>query len=160
MSGTTHIWRPSSARSVTIAGFAPVPRGAQPAVPTTLAWPAKDPGDVLDYQLDLTAALAGSPTDSIATLAVTVTPNAAGDLTINSTAVDGNKAVLWLAGGIAGTVYTLQILATMASGRAVSRSVLLPVLALNALAQPVSTLTTEQGAIVSDQNGNPILLGS
>ncbi len=160
MSGTTtHIWRPSSARSVAISGFTPVARGAQ-AAPTTLAWPAKDPADVLDYQFDVSAALAGSPNDSIASVAAAVTPGAVGGLTVLSTAVDGSKAILWLSGGTAGTVYTVQILVIMNSGRTISRSVLLPVMALNPLVQPVSALTTEQGTVVSDQAGNPILLGS
>lgn len=157
MSGTTHIWRPSVARTIAIGGFVPVPRGSSPAVPTTLAWPAKDPGDVLDYQFDVSAALVGNASDAIASIVATVTP---GGLVVDSTAADGAVAIFWLSGGVAGTVYTLRISIVTVSGRSVSRSVLLPVVSLNVLAQPVSALTTEEGTVVSDENGDPILLGS
>ncbi len=158
MSGTSHIWRPSSARVVSIGGFVPVPRGVSVPVPAVLAWPAKDPADVLDYQFDVSAALVGNASDAIASVAAVVTP--AGGLAVDSTAVDGAVAVLWLSGGVAGTVYTVQIDVTTVSGRTVSRSVLLPVVALNVQAQATSALTTGDGQVVSDESGNPILLGS
>ena len=59
MSGTTQIWRPSNARRVALDGFAPVPRGASQSVPPAPAWPAKDPADVLDYEVDISAANSG-----------------------------------------------------------------------------------------------------
>jgi hypothetical protein len=157
---TTHIWRPSNARCLAIDGFAPVPRGTAPAAPVPLAWPAKDPGDVLDYQLDFAAALAGNAGDAIAGLNVSVTPGGTGDLAVRSAAADGALAVLWLAGGQAGTVYTVQVAATTLSGRVIARAVFLPVLSLTTPVAPSAALLTEQGAIVTDQNGNPILLGS
>ena len=53
----SHVWRPSSARSVTIDDFISVPRGSVGLQNIPLVWPAKDPEDVLDYQLSIEPAL-------------------------------------------------------------------------------------------------------
>lgn len=156
----THVWRPSFSRRVVLDGFAPVPRGTLPAIPLQLTWPAKDPSDVLDYEFDISAALIGNEGDSIATLNVMVAPNGTGDLILNSVAADGSVVVLWFAAGQAGTVYTVQITATTTIGRTIGRAILLPVQTLATSVVPASALTTDQGAIITDQNGNPILLGS
>lgn len=160
MSTTTHVWRPSSARRVVLDGFAPVPRGTLPTTPAPLTWPAKDPGDVLDYEFDIAAALVGNRGDAIASVAVSISPNAAGDLTLNSTAADGANAVLWFSGGQAGTIYSVHVTVVTANGRTIGRAILLPVLPLAAAAPSSEALTTQQSAAVTDQNGNPILLGS
>jgi len=156
----THVWRPSSSRRLVLDGFAPVPRGTLPAMPLQLSWPTKDPSDVLDYEFDIAAALIGNEGDSIAAVNVLVTPNGTGDLTLNSVAADGSLVVLWFAAGHAGTVYIVQITATTTIGRTVGRAMLLPVQTLASAVVPASALTTDQGAIITDQNGNPILLGS
>lgn len=157
---TTHIWRPSNARYLAIDGFVPVPRGTLPGVPAPLSWPAKDPADVLDYQFDVGAALVGNPGDAIAELTAAVTPTGIGDLLIDSTAAEGALAVIWFSAGNVGTVYTVVISLTTLSGRIMARSVLLPVLSLTSAVPPLSSLTTDQGVVITDQNGNPILLGS
>jgi hypothetical protein len=159
-STTTNLWRPSSARRIVLDGFTPVPRGTIPAVPAPLSWPAKDPSDVLDYEFDVSPALAGNQGDHIASIGVTITPNATGDLTLKNSAADGAVAVLWFAGGQSGTVYTVQITVVTANGRTIGRTVLLPVLPLTAAVTPALGLTTDNGAIITDSNGNPILLGS
>ncbi|HTW27881.1 MAG TPA: hypothetical protein VME92_12195 [Acetobacteraceae bacterium] len=153
-----HIWRPSSARVIVLDGFTPLPRGTTQTVPASLNWPAKDPGDTLDYQLDYSLALAGDDTDAIATLDVVITPNATGDLVLSNSAGSGSAAVLWLTSGQVGTIYTVVITVGTLSGRIISRSVLLPVLAL-AAASTVNDLTTDSGSVLTDQNGNPITLG-
>jgi hypothetical protein len=160
MSLATHVWRPSCARRLVLDGFLPVPRGSVPAAPAPLTWPAKDPSDVLDYEFDMSAALAGNAGDGIASLAVAISPSATGDLVLNSSAADGAVAVLWLAAGQAGTTYTVRITAVTQSGRTIGRAVLLPVLALAAPVVPTAALTTNTGAVITDQNGNPILLGN
>jgi hypothetical protein len=162
MSGTTttNLFRPSSARTLVLDGFTPVPRGTVPAVPAPLSWPAKDPSDVLDYEFDISAALVGNQGDHIASIGVTISPNATGDLALNSSAADGAVAVLWFSGGQSGTVYTIQLTIVTANGRTIGRTVLLPVLALTTPATPLLGLTTDNGAIITDANGNPILLGS
>jgi hypothetical protein len=162
MSGTTpvtHVWRPSSARRLVLDGFAPVARGATVTAPLPLTWPGKDPGDVLDYEFDISAALLGNEGDTLASASVTSTPSGPGDLVVNSLAADGAMLVFWLAGGVAGTTYTLKVSATTVAGRTVERALLLPVVALADPQPPASALTTNTGAVVSDQNGDPILLG-
>ena len=156
----SHAWRPSSARRLALDGFIPVPRGTVPANSVALTWPAKDPSDVLDYEFDIEAALIGNQGDSIATVTVVVVPNGSGDLTVNSVAADGSSVVLWFADGNAGTVYSVQMTITTTNGRTIGRSALLPVQLLTSTRIPASSLTTDQGAIITDQNGDPILLGS
>jgi hypothetical protein len=159
-SAINHVWRPSTARRVVLDGFAPVPRGVTQFVPAPLSWPAKDPSDVLDYEFDVASALTGNEGDGISGINASVTPNAPGDLTITSVAADGSIAVFWMAGGRAGTTYVVSVTVTTTSGRTLGRVVLLPVLALATATVSASQLTTNQGAVVTDQLGNPILLGS
>jgi hypothetical protein len=153
------IIRPSSARRVVLDGFVPTPLGSLATAPAALSWPAKDPGDVLDYEFDIAPALAGNDKDTIATLDVTIQPSATGDLTLASSAADGSVAVLWLAGGQAGTVYSVQVTIGTAAGRTIGRAIFLPVLALVSAAPPDSALTTADGAAVTDQSGNAITVG-
>jgi len=156
----SHVWRPSGARRVTLDGFVPLPRGTIPTTPPPLTWPAKDPGDFLDYEFDATAALIGNRGDSIATLDVVITPNGIGDLTLSSATADGHIAVFWFAGGQIGTVYVVQITIGTGSGRTISRAVLLPVQSLAKASIPTAVLTTNSGAVITDQNGNPIAIGT
>lgn len=156
----SQVVRPSSARRVVLDGFIPVASGSVTSAPAALWWPAKDPGDVLDYEFDISPALAGNEKDTIATIGVTIEPSAAGDLTLNSSAADGNVAVLWLASGQSGTVYSVQVSIGTAAGRTIGRAIYLPVLALLANPPPVSALTTTSGAAITDQTGNAITVGS
>jgi hypothetical protein len=153
----THIWKPSSARTVVIDNFVPVPRGTTATAPAFLNWPTKDPGDTLDYQLDITPAVIGNPGDSIATIGVSISPSNPGDLSMNSMAADGSRAVFWFTEGQSGTTYTITVLISTTSGRTIQRSVLLPVLYLSAPYAPPDALDTNTGSVVTDQNGNPIL---
>ena len=153
----SYVWKPSSARSVTIDTFVPVPRGSVPATPAPLNWPTKDPRDVLDYQLDIAPTVVGNSGDVIATLEVSVTPAHPGDLTVVNTAADGTTAVLWLSGGQAGTVYTVTCLISTTSGRTIQRSILLPVLELSVPPVPANAIQTSAGVVLTDQNGNPVL---
>jgi hypothetical protein len=159
MSTTLHVWRPSSARRVALDGFVPVPRGTLPTTPPPLTWPAKDPSDVLDYEFDFSPALIGNEGDALANVTAMVSPNATGDLAVNSIAADGAVAVFWLSGGQAGTIYSVQVTVTTQNGRSIGRAVLLPVLALATAQVPSASLTTEQGSVITDQTGNPILIG-
>ena len=155
----TRVWRPSTARRVVLDGFAPVPRGTSLANPPLLSWPAKDPADVLDYEFDISAAVAGHPGDSIAAVAVVPSPAGAGHLLVGNIAADGRVAVVWLSGGQAGTTYRLQVTVTTTSGRVLGRAVALPVLALAAQGVPAGALQAGGGAVITDAEGNPILIG-
>ena len=153
----THIWKPSHARTLTLDSFVPVPRGTAAAAPAPLSWPAKDPGDVLDYILDISPAIVGNDGDSIATLDVNIAPANPGDLSNQSSATDGSRIVLWLARGQAGTVYTVTLNISTVNGRSLQRSVLVPVLMLSAPAVPDTAILATAGTMITDQNGNPVL---
>jgi hypothetical protein len=152
-----HVWKPSSARTVVLDAFIPVPRGSAAVAPPPLNWPAKDPMDVLDYQFDISPAVVGNDGDTIATLDLTIEPNNPGDLALNSARADGNVAVLWLSGGQAGTVYLITLVITTVNGRTIQRSILLPVLYLSVAPIPPNALVTDSGVMLTDQNGNPVL---
>lgn len=155
------VWRPSGARLVALDGMLPLPRGVLPSDVPPLVWPAKDPGDVLDFALDATAALAGDSTDRIATVNVTIVPQAsAADVQLGNMLADGAVVVMWLSGGQAGTVYSVQITLSTLNGRIIGRTVLLSVQEMAAVQPPAGVLTTDVGAVVTDQNGNPILIGA
>jgi hypothetical protein len=152
-----HVSKPSSARAVLLDAFIPVPRGSVAVAPPPLNWPTKDPNDVLDYQLNISPALIGNEGDSIGTLDVFISPNNSGDLTLNDAQADGPSAVLWLSGGQPGTVYTVTIMITTINGRALRRSILLPVLLLSVPSVPPSAIDITAGVVLTDQNGNPVL---
>jgi hypothetical protein len=156
----SQVWRPSGARTVILDAPPQLPRGVLPSDLPPLVWPAKDPGDVLDYAIDATSLLAGDTSDRIATVSVTVAPNAGpSDLRPGRAIGDGNIAVLWFSSGQPGTTYSVQVQVGTLNGRVFGRTVLLPVQALATQAPPSGTLTTEAGTVVTDQNGNPILVG-
>src|ERR1700744_925111 len=92
----SHVWKPSKARIITIDSFVPVPRGTTAIAPTMLSWPSKDPGDILDYQLDIEPALVGNEGDTIESVDVEGDPSQPGDLTLNNVAADGYTIVIWL----------------------------------------------------------------
>jgi hypothetical protein len=126
--------------------------------PPPLNWPTKDPGDVLDYILDIGPAIVGNDGDGIATLSVSVAPFNPGDLVVQNTTADGSRIILWLSEGQAGTVYTITFGITTINGRSLQRSVLLPVLLLSVPPVPQNALITISGVMLTDQNGNPVLL--
>ena len=141
-----HVWRPSLARLIKLDWVAPAGRGGTLMPPPSLQWPAKDPSDVLDYQLDIAAAVAGDLGDSIATLDVTISPEGAGNLTLNSASADGTIAVLWLAGGLPGTTYVVCVRIGTEAGRVIARNILLPVMAM--AAPPGGTSVQADGSAV------------
>ncbi|WP_419757346.1 hypothetical protein [Acidisoma sp.] len=157
-----HTWKPSAARTLTITGFTPRARGACPA-PTAgsiVAWPVKDPADVLDYVYDISSAIWGDEGDSIAFLNITISPAAAGDLTLTSTTSNGHQAILWLSAGQSGTTYSVTLTIGTLAGRGFQRTVMLPCLSLS-VEPPLGTeLVTNTGAPIVDQSGNPIFIES
>lgn len=152
----SYLWRPSNARYLQIDGFVPTPRGPQIPPPQALAWPAKDPGDTLDYVFDVTPALTANPGDGISALSVAISPDNPGDLTLVSCAADGPRAVLWLSYGQALTTYTVTLTITTAGGRTLVRSIALPVVALSSVPAPVNALETPTGQALTDPTGTPI----
>jgi hypothetical protein len=157
-----HSWKPSAARVLRITGFDPRPRGAWPASApgTTLAWPAKDPADVLDYVYDISPAVWGDEGDSITTLDVTITPAEAGDLTLASSTTNGLLAILWLSAGQDGTTYSVTLAMSTIAGRSFQRTMVLPVISLSADPPLGTELVTQTGAPITDQTGNPLFVES
>jgi hypothetical protein len=156
----SHVWKPSSARLVTIDSFIPVARGSIAIAPPPLNWPAKDPGDILDYILDIGPAIIGNDGDGIATLDVSFSPSNPGDIVVQSKTTDGSRVILWLAGGQSGTLYTITINISTINGRSLQRTVLLPVLLLSVPVIPATALIISSGLFLTDQNGNPVLSSS
>lgn len=154
----THIWRPSGARRVVLDGFQPLLRGCFPTTPAPLVWPAKDPTDVLDFEIDITGAIAGDDGDMIAAVGLTFEP--AAELAAGAIIADGPIVTIWLSGGVAGTTYVVQATINTASGRTIGRAILLPVQDLTHAASATTALTTLAGAVVNDQFGNPILVSN
>ncbi len=155
----SHIWRPSASRVLVLDGFVPGPRGVPAFGNTPLRWPSKDPADVLDYQFDIAPALAGNDGDAIQTIDVLITPSNDGDLKLASSAADGTRAVLWLQGGNAGTVYNVTVMINTETGRSISRSISLAVIAFAAQGASNLPLTTEGGLALVDSDGNALVLG-
>src|SRR5665213_2058728 len=153
----SHVWKPSRTRTMTIDSFVPVPRGSAAIAPTMLSWPSKDPGDILDYQLDIEPALVGNEGDTINSVDIDINPAQPGDLSLDNVAADGYKIVIWLSSGQAGVTYSVTVKATLASGRALQRTVLLPVVALSLPSVPENAIETTTQDPLTDQNGNPIL---
>ena len=156
----SHIWKPSSARLVRVDSFIAIARGTTAVSPAPLNWPAKDPGDILDYVLDISPAIVGNDGDGVATLDISITPTSPGDLTIQSSIADGSRIILWLSAGQAGTVYTINFIISTLTGRSLQRSVLLPVLFLSSPQIPPTALLMSGGLPLIDQNGNPVVAGS
>jgi hypothetical protein len=152
----SHVWKPSNARTITIDSFVPVPRGSAAIAPAPLNWPSKDPGDILDYQLNLEPALIGNEGDSIESVDIDADPSQPGDLSIDNVTADGYKIVMWLSAGQAGVTYTVTVVVALASGRTLQRSMLLPVVALSSPSVPANAIQTTTQDPITDQNGNPI----
>jgi hypothetical protein len=152
-----HVWKPSDARIIAIDSFVPVPRGSAAVIPALLSWPSKDPGDVLDYQVDIRPALYGNESDTIEGVDISIDPGQSGDLALTNALADGSKVIMWLSGGQPGTTYTITIKVELASGRAIQRSILLPVLQLSSVVSPLGAIETSVDVPLTDQDGNPIL---
>jgi hypothetical protein len=149
-------WQPSMARVVSVEGFGPFPRGVLQTEPPPLVWPVKDPGDLLDYVVDLTDALAGDPGDAAAAATISIYPGNTGDLALQSANTEGDRVILWLGSGVAGTTYAVTVAVTTANGRIFSRTVSLPVQALATPAVPTNDLIDATGAPITDQAGAPL----
>jgi hypothetical protein len=171
-----HIWQPSNARVLSLTGSVPstsssivsmisaLASGATTATAASgalLSWPAKDPNDVLDYAIDVSDVLVGDAGDAIATLDLTIAPNASGDLALNASSAAGTVAVMWFSGGNVGTTYVVTISISTTSGRTIARAVQLPVLSLTDISSNTTAeLTTQLGTVLTDSNGNALTLGS
>jgi len=127
----------SAARTVVAPSQGFTAAGALVASPY-LVWPTAEPGDNLDYSLDLTAPLEDVG-DVIATVTLTVSPSGTGELSYSRLSVAGDVITWWGAGGVAGRRYLVSVTAATGYGRAFSYVVALninPTLAAYPLPPP------------------------
>ena len=153
-----YTWIPSTSRLLALDGFSFYPRGTAFCPQPPLSWPPKDPGDTLDYTLDISGAVAGNEGDAIASLDVSVSPNNPGDLALVSSSADGDLAILWFSAGVAGTVYQVTVTVGTNSGRVIGRTINLPVVTLANAPNAQSDLTDQYGNPITDQNDSPIIV--
>lgn len=90
-----------------------------------LAWPTKDPDDVLDYTLDWSQRLVQGD-DILSSVWFTDSSTSPG-LEIDSDSFDANSSTVWLSGGIPGTTYLVTNRVTTAGTRIMDQSVKLKV---------------------------------
>jgi hypothetical protein len=107
--------------------------------------------------LNIEPALVGNDADTIESVDADASPSQAGDLSIDSISADGFKIILWLSAGQAGTTYAVTIKVTLASGRTLQRSLLLPVIALSTPVVPADAIQTLTQDAITDQDGNSIV---
>lgn len=106
-----------------------------------LSWPAKDPDEILDYDIDWTSRLyseselaqveAGAtvvPADTIASSTFTLpAQTGTNQLVANSTANTTTATKVWLAGGVEGSVYLVLNRVVTAGGRTMDQTVKLKI---------------------------------
>ena len=93
----------------------------------TLAWPDKDPQEILDYKIDWDLMLAVGET--IVTSTWSSPTN--GPTLSNAQILTGNRSTLiWAAGGTEGATYNIENTITTSAGRTIQRSVALRVATL------------------------------
>ncbi len=154
----SHVWRPSSARAVVLDSFVPVPRGSTAATPRPLAWPVKDPADVLDYLFDISAALDRQRRRQHRRARRRDRPEQSGRPHARQRGGGRRRGRAVAVGGQAGTTYMVTISIVTTNGRTLSRTVLLPVVTLSSPPVPPGAIETNTGATLTDQNGNPVLI--
>ena len=152
----SHIWKPVRARMIAIDGFVPVPRGTTPQPPAPASWPAKDPADILDYQLNIGPAVLGNEGDYIISVDVDISPSMPGDLSLDNISADGSNVILWLSAGISGVTYEVTSKIALSSGRTLQRSVLLPVISLSSIVIPPNAIQTTTLDPLTDEFGTPL----
>jgi hypothetical protein len=92
-----------------------------------LAWPAKDPNDVLDYSLDWRTYRLVVGDNISASTWFTDSTGSPPDLTMDSDNFDADVTTVWLSGGVAGTTYIVTNRVTTDAGRSMDQSVKLKV---------------------------------
>ena len=91
-----------------------------------LVWPTSEPDDVLDYVLDMTAALADVG-DTLTSVTAAVAPSGVGELTPSQLSFSEGVITLWLSNGVAGRLYVIEINAFTTDSREFSFYVELPI---------------------------------
>ena len=89
---------------------------------TTYKYPSKDPGEVLDYQLDWSKRLAGDIITSSSWVNESNT-----DIILSNESYANTKTTIWVSGGTSNSSYTLTNTVLTLGDRTLVQSVVLPV---------------------------------
>jgi hypothetical protein len=89
-----------------------------------LEWPAeKQPGDILDYSVDVSAEMNVANGDTVSSVAASIKPSGTGELAIGGRVVGlqlyaiGGIVTVWLSGGVPGRSYIVRLLVTLSNGK-------------------------------------------
>lgn len=99
----------------------------RPMAPSMLAWPSTQPGNNLDYTLDIAWFLNDIAPDTIASATVSVAPSGVGDLQPANASFADTAITVWLSGGVNGRLYQVQFAVTTTAGRLYEPTVMLSV---------------------------------
>jgi hypothetical protein len=136
-------------------------RALPPNAHPLLRWPAMQPGEALDYTLDVTAILADT-FDRLGSASVRVMPSDSAGLHVDDVTGSGASVTLRLSHGAPGQAYSVAInLRTEATGRTHTFIVGITMLDRTQTAQQMpiqafNLVTDQLGTAVTDQAGNPI----
>jgi hypothetical protein len=83
----------------------------------SLSWPSKDPGEVLDYQIDWSALLDGDTIDASSFAVLS------GSVVVDSDSIDNVTTTVWLSGGTLNETCTIENTIETAVGRTFQQSV-------------------------------------
>lgn len=89
------------------------------------SWPVSEPGDNLDYSLDISAALADN-ISHVSYVTAAIAPSGLGELTANSLSYQNGVIKIWLSNGNSDRVYTINFKIFCVSGLQFSFFVELP----------------------------------
>jgi hypothetical protein len=117
---------PSPARTLAYTGW--MATGDPAVVPPPMVWPAKEPTDVLDFTVDLSAWLADGGNDLLELVTVTPPSTTPGDIAVNVLNVGGATVTCWLIAGQGGATYPMEFSVATQQGRTANFDVVLAVL--------------------------------
>ena len=108
---------PSPARTIPYVGWANI--GSLSPAPLPMVWPVKEPADVLDYSVNVTAWLNDGGEDTLASVTVTPLSTVPGDVAIATPLIVTQPGLItaWLSYGQAGANYSLEYSIVTAAAR-------------------------------------------
>ena len=89
-------------------------------------WPVAEPDDDLDYGIDVSYAMADVG-DTISSVSASIAPSGSGELTPLTISFSNNIVTIWLSGGVAGRIYSVNFEIATTLDRLFSFYVQLPI---------------------------------
>ncbi len=91
-----------------------------PPLTPDIYFPNIEPGEYSSYTYDAAAAVTyGGVVDPIVAMSISTEPSGAGEASVASLSLYGNVVTAWINGGVAGRVYTHQLVLTTQAGRVI-----------------------------------------